>query len=221
MQKDIEKKLRTIVEVSTRKAAISEWRDAAEDQLVPLYNYRLDHIEEVVELAKKIASDTDANLEVITLAAWLHDLAKPGVGGLPAQHHGVVSAEMAKEILTIEKVDRAIIDQVVDVIEKHVGLTIKEPLEPIEAQILWESDKIMKLGMIGFIQGMLNGVRLFPGRNMTELASWLNEFIPLATDIVHCMVTKRGKEIAQERLNTFKALVKYLDNEVQVGKNGE
>jgi putative nucleotidyltransferase with HDIG domain len=214
----IERRLREVVETSTRKAAIAEWSEAAEKQSVPLYNYRLDHIEEVVELAKVIAADTDANLEVITLSAWLHDLAKPGVGGLPARHHGVVSAEMAKEILTAEKVDREIIDQVVDVIEKHVGLTIKEPLEPIEAQILWEADKIMKLGMIGFIQGLLNGVRLFPGRNMTELAEWFNEFIPLGTDIVQCMVTKRGKQLAQERLNTFKALTKYLDNEMQISK---
>lgn len=218
MNENIEKNLRKIVEVSTKKAAIEEWREASEAQLVPLYNYRLDHMDEVVDLAKEIASGTDANLEVIVLAAWLHDLAKPGVGGIPAQHHGIVSAEMAKEILTAEKLDREIIDQVVEVIETHVGLTIKEPLEPIEAQILWEADKILKLGMIGFIQGLLNGVRLFPGRSMSEIAEGLHEFISLATGITNCMVTKRGKEIAQERLNTIKVLIQYLDSELQVGE---
>ena len=217
MTDEIERKLREIVVTSTRKAAIEEWRDAAENQRVPLYNYRLDHIDEVVDLAKELAAGTNANLEVIVISAWLHDLAKPGVGGIPAKHHGVVSAEMATEILAAEKVDRKVIDQVVDVIEKHVGLTIKEPLEPIEAQILWEADKIMKLGMIGFIQGLLNGIRLFPGRSMTEIAGGLNEFIPLATEITQCMVTKRGKELAKERLNTFKVLTQYLDDELQVG----
>ena len=106
MNENIEKNLRKIVEVSTKKAAIEEWREASEAQLVPLYNYRLDHMDEVVDLAKEIASGTDANLEVIVLAAWLHDLAKPGVGGIPAQHHGIVSAEMAKEILTAEKLEK-------------------------------------------------------------------------------------------------------------------
>ncbi|MGD9396839.1 MAG: HD domain-containing protein, partial [Candidatus Thorarchaeota archaeon] len=86
MMKDgIEYRLRMIVERSTRKAAIEEWGDASENQAIPLYNYRLDHIEEVVDLAKELASGTEAKLEVVVLAAWLHDLAKPGVGGVPAQ----------------------------------------------------------------------------------------------------------------------------------------
>jgi HD superfamily phosphodiesterase len=154
-------------------------------------------------------------MEVITLAAWLHDLAKPGVAGIPAQHHGVVSAELAVDVLSEEGIDPDVISQVLDVIRKHVGLTIKEPLEPIEAQILWEADKILKLGMIGFIQGLLNGVQLFPGRGLREISEGLHEFFPLASDIVNCMETKKGKELANERLRTLKTLVKYLDNELE------
>jgi len=218
MKDDTEQRLRTIVQVSTRKAAISEWNEAANNQKVPLYNYRGNHIEEVVVLAKHLAERTTADMEVITLAAWLHDIAKPGIGGIAAQHHGITSAEMAEEILAEEGIDRVTIERVSDVIRKHVGLTLKEPLEPIEAQIIWEADKILKLGMIGFIQGLLNGVRLFPDRSMSEIAESFHEFIPHAKDIAECMVTKRGKEIAHERLNTFKALTKYLDDELQPGK---
>ena len=111
MRSDIEEHLRKIVEGSTRKAALSEWKEAGENQKVPLYNYRMDHAEEVVTLAKHLAEGSSADIEVITLAAWLHDLAKPGVGGIPARHHGIVSAEMAEEILTHEKIDREKIDQ--------------------------------------------------------------------------------------------------------------
>jgi uncharacterized protein len=216
MNDNIEKNLRKIVEVSTKKAAIEEWRAASEKQMIPLYNYRFDHIEEVVTLAKHIASGTDANMDVVILAAWLHDLAKPGIGGIPAEHHGVASAKLAEDILTEEGIDSETIGKVSDAIRMHVGLTIKEPLKPIEAQILWEADKILKLGVIGFIQGLLNGVRLFPGRSMSEIAEWLHEFIPLATSITKCMVTKRGKELAQERLKTMKTLIQYLDSELQV-----
>jgi uncharacterized protein len=218
MNDNIEKNLRKIVEVSTKKAAIEEWRAASEKQMIPLYNYRFDHIEEVVTLAKHIASGTDANMDVVILAAWLHDLAKPGIGGIPAEHHGVASAKLAEDILTEEGIDSETIGKVSEAIRMHVGLTIKEPLKPIEAQILWEADKILKLGVIGFIQGLLNGVRLFPGRSMSEIAESLHEFIPLATSITKCMVTKRGKEIAQERLNTIKILIQYLDSELQVGE---
>jgi uncharacterized protein len=218
MKESIENRLKVIVEKSTRNAAIEEWKESSEKQTIPLYNYRLDHILEVVDLAKSLASETTANLEVITLAAWLHDLAKPGVGGISAKHHGVASAKMAKEILIAENVEHNIIDQVMDAIEKHVGLTIKEPLHPIEAQILWEADKIMKLGMIGFLQGILNGIRLFPGRSLRDITKDLHKFIPLATEITNCMDTEKGKKLAGERLDTLKALIKYLDEEVNVGE---
>jgi uncharacterized protein len=214
MRDDIEQRLKTIVQVSTRKVAISEWNEAANNQKVPLYNYRGDHIEEVVVLAKHIAEGTAADMEVITLAAWLHDIAKPGVGGIAAQHHGIASAEMAEEILTQEKIDRKTIECVSDVIRKHVGLTLKQPLEPLEAQILWEADKILKLGMIGFLQYILNGVRIYPGRSMEKLADETHEFLNLATDITACMVTERGKEIAQERLKTLHHVSETLHSEL-------
>jgi HD superfamily phosphodiesterase len=181
---------------------------------VPLYNYRFDHIEEVVVLAKQIAKGTDADLEVITLAAWLHDLAKPGVGGISAQEHGVVSAKMAEEILTLEKIHRRKIEKVSDVIRKHVGLILKQPLDTLEAQILWEADKILKLGVVGLLQNILNSVRLFPGRSMKEIATDIRDFLNLATNITECMVTEHGREIAKERLKTLQYLSETLDAEL-------
>ncbi len=214
MNENIEKTLRRIVEVSTRKAAIEEWRAASEKQLVPLYNYRFDHVEEVVDLARNIASGTDANLDVVILAAWLHDLAKPGIGGIPAQHHGIASADLAEHILPEQGIDSKTIIQVLDVIRKHVGLTIKEPLEPIEAQVLWEADKIIKLGIVGLLQYVLNSVRITPGQDLKNIANKLREFLPLASEIAGCVVTDRGKVIAEERLQRLQILSEMLDSEL-------
>ena len=214
MKEDIEKNLRKVVEITTRKAAMEEWITAAERQKVPLYNYRFDHINEVVDLAKYIAEGTDANMEVVILAAWLHDIAKPGVGGISAQRHGIASAEIAEEILNEEGVDSETIVQVSDVIRKHVGLTIKEPLEPIEAQVIWEADKIFKLGLVGLLQSVLNGIRLFPGQSMKDIGMKLREFLPLATDLASCVVTERGKEEAKERLQRLHLLADMLDSEL-------
>jgi len=217
MKSDIEQRLRIIVESSTRKAAINEWSEAAKAQKVPLYNYRLDHIEEVVVLAKYIAEGSDADIEVITLAAWLHDLAKPGIGGITAQHHGIASAELAEEILTQEIIEHKTIERVSDVIRKHVGLTLKKPLAPLEAQILWEADKILKLGMVGFIQYVLNGIRITPDQSLHDIGEKLQEFLPLAEDIAGSVVTERGKEIAAERLKNLHQLVDMLDSELSPG----
>ncbi|MHA1944215.1 MAG: hypothetical protein ACW96M_07455, partial [Candidatus Thorarchaeota archaeon] len=137
-----------------------------------------------------------------------------GVGGISAKRHGIVSAEMAEEILTKEKINRHTIERVSEVIRKHVGLTLKQSLEPIEAQILWEADKLLKLGMIGLLQYVLNGVRIFPGRSMKEIANETRDFLNLATDIAECMVTVHGKAIAQERLKTLRYVSKTLDSEL-------
>ena len=217
MKENIEKNLRKVVEVTTRKAAIEEWSIAADKQKVPLYNYRFDHINEVVDLVKYIAEGTDANMDVVILAAWLHDIAKPGVGGIPAQHHGIASAEIAEEILLEEGVDPETISQVSDVIRKHVGLTIKETLEPIEAQVLWEADKILKLGLVGLLQYVLNGVRIFPNQDLKDFGTKLREFLPVATDLANCVVTVRGKEVATERLQRLHLLADMLDSELAPG----
>ncbi|MFX1483465.1 MAG: HD domain-containing protein [Promethearchaeota archaeon] len=216
MRDDIESRLRKIVEVSTKKEAIFEWTESATNQSVPLYNYRLDHIDEVVDLARHLAVETGADMEVVTLAAWLHDLAKPGVGGISAEQHGIVSAKMTEEILSEENIEHEKIERVTDVIKKHVGLTLEQPLEPLEAQILWEADKILKLGVIGLFQYVLNGIRLFPGRSMKQLADEIRDFLDLAGKIAGCMVTDPGKAIAQERLKTLQQVSQALDSEVNL-----
>ena len=215
MKEGIEQRLREIVQVSTRRAAKAEWEEAALNQKVPLYNYRGNHCDEVVDLAKHLAEGTDADMDVITFAAYLHDLAKPGVGGISAEQHGIVSAEMAEEILTQERIDHKTIEKVSDVIRKHVGLTLKKPLKPIEAQIIWEADKILKLGMIGIIQGLLNGTRLFPGRSTKRIADDIREFLSLAKSISDSVVTERGRTMAQDRLRTLQELSAALDRELQ------
>ncbi len=218
MIENIEETLKRIVETTTRKAAIEEWQEASEKQDAPLYNYRLDHVEEVVNLAKYIAKDTGANMEVIILSAWLHDLAKPGVKSISTKNHGVLSAELAADVLSREGVDPDIIYQVSDVIQKHVGLTIKEPLEPIEAQVLWEADKILKLGVIGLFQQILNGVGLFPGENLCNIADRLRNFLPLAEKIVACINTEQGERIARERLQNLYSISEMLDSELHIEK---
>ncbi len=214
MKSIAEDQIRMIIESTTKKAAITEWKKASKKQRVPLYNYRLDHVEQVVELAKHIGPTTDADMEIVVLAAWFHDLAKPGLEGIEIRNHGVASAELAEHWLVENGYDSDIILRVSDAIRKHVGLKLKKPLEPIEAQVLWESDKILKLGLIGLLQHVLNGVRIFPGQELDDIARRLHEFLPLAQEIANSVVTERGKEIANERLQSLEKLSKMMDSEL-------
>jgi HD superfamily phosphodiesterase len=211
---EIEKQLRQLVETTTSEAAIEEWKSASEKQGPPLYNYRGDHVEQVVKLARHLASGTQADIEIVTLAAWLHDYAKPGIGGLSAENHGRASAEFAEVWLRNKGFESSIIARVCDAIEKHVGLTLKRPLESIEAQILWEADKIYKLGLIGFLQYVVNGLLFQPGLTLNNYHTKLVEFLPLATRIAESMVTEKGKTLAFERLRTLQDLVRILESEL-------
>ncbi|MHA1662647.1 MAG: HD domain-containing protein [Candidatus Thorarchaeota archaeon] len=215
MTLDIENQLRQLIETSTKKAAIEEWKSSSKKQRKPLYNYRGDHVEQVVRLAKHIGESTDANMEIVILAAWLHDLAKPGIEGIEIRHHGEASAELAEEWLAQAGYNIDIISQVADAIRKHVGLKLEKPLEPIEAQVLWEADKILKLGIVGLLQYVLNSIRISPGQNLDDIAEKLREFLPLAEDIAGSVVTKKGKEIAAERLNNLHQLTDMLDSELR------
>lgn len=211
---EIENQLRRLVEETTERAAIEEWKQASEKQDLPLYNYRGDHVEQVVKLAKHLASSTDADMEILILAAWFHDFAKPGLGGIEIRDHGVASAELAREWLIKNGYDKMIIEKICDVIRKHVGLTLDKPLEPIEAQILWEADKIHKLGLVGLLQYILNGIRLHPGKSLSDFQIQLVEFLPLAARITGSVATERGKELAIERLKTLQDLARILESEL-------
>ncbi len=217
MKSGIEEQVRKMVKATTSEAAIEEWKDASDNQDAPLYNYRGDHVEQVVQLAKRLASETDADMEVVILAAWFHDYAKPGLGGVSIGNHGVASAKLAEDWLNKNGFDPSIVIRVCDAIKKHVGLTLEKPIESIEAQIIWEADKIHKLGLIGLLQYVLNGVRIKPGNSLGDFHRELIEFLPLASKIAESMFTERGKVLAYARLRTLQDLVRILGMELNSG----
>jgi uncharacterized protein len=214
MNREIEQELREMIQTTTSEAAIEEWVEASNNQKVPLYNYRGDHVEQVVRLAKHLASKTEADLEIIEFAAWFHDSAKPGLGGVTIRDHEIASAELAEKWMKKNGYNNSFTEKVCDVIKKHVGLTLERPLEPIEAQILWEADKIHKLGLIGLLQFILNGIRIEPGNTLGDFHTKLVQFLPLASRIADSVVTDRGKELAYDRLKTLQDLARTLESEL-------
>lgn len=214
MKSNIESHLERILEEKTKHCSRLEWIEDIRSSKEPPYDYRLDHTRRVVKLAKKICNEMKADMETITLAAWLHDIAKPGNHGVP--NHGEKSAEMASEILLEMGYDAEIISRVRDMISKHVGLTLEKHIEPLEAQILWEADKLDKLGIVGYVNGIIVFPRMQPGKTMDDLSKWLREFFPLADRIASSMYTPIGKIIAQERLKHLKEMSKMLEYELTI-----
>jgi uncharacterized protein len=111
------------------------------------FNYRWEHVRAVVRLALRLAELTDADPEIVEAAAWLHDIRKRGRD----DSHGVDGAAAARAILAETDFPPAKIDAVADAISKHVGLIRDEPVEPLEAAVLWDADKVAKLGATAVI----------------------------------------------------------------------
>ena len=121
--------------------ALDDWK-AKDDKALP-FNYRWEHVQIVVGLALHLADLTGADREIAEASAWLHDVCK----GEP--NHGVAGARAARTLLAHTDFPAAKIDAVAQAISLHVGLTRPPgvPLQPLEAAVLWDADKLSKLGV--------------------------------------------------------------------------
>ncbi|MCK4279551.1 MAG: HD domain-containing protein, partial [Candidatus Thorarchaeota archaeon] len=174
------------------------------------------HVSQVVAVAKHLAKVTGADMDIVTTAAWLHDFAKPGMGEVLG--HGETSAKDAREILLKEGIDPDAVERICDTIRKHVGLTLDSPLEPMEAQILWEADKLVKLGATVFAHTIVYMQKAKPGFSLKDLADELRDYLSLAKRIAASMNTERAQELARIRLNAMKSISELLDAELMLGE---
>jgi len=216
MKIGLEEKLKQLVVSRTSTAAREEWLKAQQESEVPLFNYRYSHVSEVVAVAKHLAEATGADMDIVTTAAWLHDFAKPGMGEVPG--HGETSAQEAREILLNEGIDSDTAERICDAIRKHVGLTLDSPLEPMEAQILWEADKIVKLGATVFAHMIVYMQKAKPGFSLKDLADELRDYLGLAKRIAASMNTERAQELARIRLDAMRSISELLDSEIMLGE---
>ena len=62
------------------------------------------------------------------------------------EDHGAEGAIRAEQILGQTDFPTDKVAAVCDAIAKHVGLWVRQPVEPLEAAIVWDADKLTKLG---------------------------------------------------------------------------
>lgn len=108
----------------------------------PVFNYRWEHVTAVVTLALKLAHLTGADPEVAEAAAWLHDVRKE-----TKEKHPQEGAKFARKFLPKTDFPAEKIERVAQAIEDHMGLWRSEPLKNLESQVLWDADKLAKIGL--------------------------------------------------------------------------
>lgn len=200
------------------------WRDAARERMYEAtleelrgrygtvetsFNYRWEHVTTVVTLALRLGRLTGADIETVEAAAWLHDICKFTHG----EDHPAAGAAYARDFLPRTDFPPDKIEAVAVAIDQHKGLYRDEPLQGLETQVLWDADKLAKIGLTAIFHwtgASLAGSRM---RTMEELiargrsADW-------QVKTVASMHTEPARRAAQQRLEAYNRLWPELEGEL-------
>lgn len=180
-------------------------------------NYRLEHVKEVVRLSLWLGKVLGADLEVLEAAAWLHDIAKES-GKPPSgdDAHGREGAREARQLLQGTDFPSEKLDSVCQAIERHVGLYKDHRVEPLEAAILWDADKLTKLGATALVLYLAG----LPSRGCSTLEDIADDdegWLDLAGRIAASLNTEPAKALAKGRLHFVHAFYDQLAEELGRG----
>ncbi|MEM7798494.1 MAG: HD domain-containing protein [Chloroflexota bacterium] len=201
-------KWKPAVQYQAKKAAQAEARYTSGTKSYS-FNYRWEHVKTVVKLARVLVKECKGDTEIVEAAAWLHD-AKKEYG----KKHPIEGARFAKAFLPTTDFPSKKIGAVCHAIEVHSGLWRDTPLKNLEAQILWDADKLSKIGLTAafhWIGGALNR----EDRSFTsdELVKFLRRS-DLMYKTAASFHTEAARKVAQERIAAFEQFWRTLDIEL-------
>ena len=184
-----------------------------------------DHTERVYALCVRIGKKENANMEILKLAAILHDIGREEEDKLNGRIcHAERGAILSRKLLEKYNIDKEKIDEICHCIECH---RFRGNVIPItkEAKILFDADKLDSIGAVGIGRTFLFagevGARLHnKDINLKKTKPYsiedtaYREFMITLRKIKDRIFTKEGKRIAKERHNFMVNFFKRLDKEV-------
>lgn len=189
------------------------------------------HVERVYNLCLRIANKEKANMGVVELAAYLHD-----VGRLEEMKtkgkvdHAEKSVELAEKILAQYNLDKDIVENVKHCVLSHRYRNNHEP-KTIEAKILFDADKLDSIGAVGngrdFLFAGSSGSNCLYTGNEKELSKRARDFSYTKEDsafleyyfklskVKEKILTGEGRRIAEERHNYMKNFFERFESEIR------
>jgi uncharacterized protein len=177
--------------------------------------HSFEHVLRVKAMAERIGRVEGADLEIIEAAAYLHDSrgASPAEGGKERKEHHITSAEFAGEVLASKGWSQERIEAVQHCIRAHRFRHNGERPESLEAQCLFDADKLDVLGAVGAARtiayAVLAGQPVYaqPSQKFLETGekepgephSSYHEYLFKLRKVKDQLFTKTGRAIAQER----------------------
>ncbi|WP_394699303.1 HD domain-containing protein [uncultured Sphaerochaeta sp.] len=156
------------------------------------------HIKPMISIAQNLAKNYGADIQIVTFATMLHDLAGIEDATKSEQHH-IFGAQRAKEILSTYGYPQDKIAQVMSCILKHRGSIPLAPTSPEEICIA-DADAIahmQDLGSLFFVAYVKKGMELEDG------LSWVQQKLQRDWE----KLSPRGKELYRETFETGLQLI--------------
>lgn len=184
------------------------------------------HTERVHNLCMHIGKKEDADLDILSMAAFLHDI---GRGQQDKSNGNICHAEqgatMARELLERHNLDERTIGKIIHCIENHRFRGGKVPRTK-EAQVLYDADKLDSIGAIGIGRAFLfagevgayvhnRNVDIETTQPYTKEDTAYREFVVKLKCVKDTMLTGEGKKLAQERHYFMEEFFSRLDQEVE------
>jgi len=188
-----------------------------------------DHVERVYRLCIRIGKKEGADLEILKMAALLHDIGRNDEirsGGTIC--HAERGALLARQILERFGVAQEEIDKVIHCIETHRFRGAKAP-KTLEAKVLFDADKLDSIGAVGIGRAFLFagevGARLHnKDVEIRETDAYsredtaFREFSLKLKNVKDRMLTKEGRTLAQDRHQFMVSFFERLHDEVDAMK---
>jgi len=167
------------------------------------------HVERVFNLCMHIGKEEGADLEVLALAALLHDVARPLESAGKVEDHAAEGARIARHFLRsigypVEKVE-----EVAHAIEAHRFSRGPEP-ETLEARILSDADKLDAIGAVGIAR-----VFMYSGEHGRSIEDSLAHFEEKILKLKDLMYTETARRIAEERHRFTAEFIERIRREIE------
>lgn len=183
-----------------------------------------DHTERVLRLCLRIGKKEKANIEILKLAAVLHDIGRSEEDRSNGKIcHSEVGAAMARKILKAHGVEEEKAARILHCIQTHRFRKKTLPLTK-EAQVLFDADKLDSIGAVGIGRAFLFagevGARLH--NKDTDISKTLpytkedtayREYVVKLKQVKDRIFTQEGRRIADERHAFMVEFFARLDKE--------
>lgn len=163
------------------------------------FNYRLEHVRQVERDARWLLQAVGGDEEVVLAAVWLHDRYQPQLA--KPDHHAVLAADWVRDHLGETGFPVEKIEAVAYAVEKHSSVVSSLPEDAHDARVLWDADKLTKLGPLAFVN-MVAVMPAFPehAMNYGEIVRMAKDELARRKELVELFYFPNSRERAAQRI---------------------